>query len=165
MAGPGDEIAAGAGGHGHLRASHADREQVIDVLKAAFVQGRLAKDEFDLRVGQVLGARTYAELAAHTADIPAGPATAQPPTPAPGRAPVGASVRTRERAIMATAMFGGLVWVVAIFADPVAWLPFLVGTSSIFLSLFLLGTRPRGQLPGGQVPPQVTGSGARQVGR
>ena len=26
MAGPGDEIAAGAGGRGHLRASHADRE-------------------------------------------------------------------------------------------------------------------------------------------
>ena len=40
MAGPGDEIAAGAGGRGHLRASHADREQVIGVLKAAFVQGR-----------------------------------------------------------------------------------------------------------------------------
>ena len=38
MAGPGDEIAAGAGGRSYLRASHADREQVIDVLKAAFVQ-------------------------------------------------------------------------------------------------------------------------------
>ena len=45
MAGPGDEIAAGAGGRSYLRASHADREQVIDVLKAAFVQGRLTKDE------------------------------------------------------------------------------------------------------------------------
>jgi hypothetical protein len=37
MAGPGDEIAASAGGRSHLRASHADREQMIDVLKAAFV--------------------------------------------------------------------------------------------------------------------------------
>jgi hypothetical protein len=45
MAGPGDEIAAGAGGRGHQRASHADREQVIGTLKAAFVQGMLAKDE------------------------------------------------------------------------------------------------------------------------
>ena len=72
MAGPGDEIAAGAGGRGHLRASHADREQVIDTLKAAFVQGRLDKDEFDLRVGQAFASRTYAELAAVTADIPAG---------------------------------------------------------------------------------------------
>ena len=53
MAGPGDEIAAARGqGRGELRASHADREQVIEVLKAAFVQGRLGKDEFDLRVGR-----------------------------------------------------------------------------------------------------------------
>jgi Domain of unknown function (DUF1707) len=80
MVGPGDEIAASAGSHSSLRASHADREQVIDALKAAFVQGRLAKDEFDLRVGQVLAA--YADLDALTADIPAGLTAAQPPEPA-----------------------------------------------------------------------------------
>ena len=74
MVGPGDEIAAGAGGRSPLRASHADREQVIDALKAAFVQGRLDKDEFDLRVGQVLAA--YADLDVLTADIPAGLAAA-----------------------------------------------------------------------------------------
>ena len=78
MAGPGDEIAAGAGGRGHLRASHADREHVIGILKAAFVKGRLAKDEFDLRVGQTLASRTYAELGAVTADLPAGLAAAKP---------------------------------------------------------------------------------------
>jgi hypothetical protein len=82
MAGPGNEMAAGAGGRGHLQASHADREQVIDALKVAFVQGRLDKDEFDRRVGQAFASRTYAELAAVTADIPAGPTTAKPPTPA-----------------------------------------------------------------------------------
>lgn len=80
MVGPGDEIAASAGGHSPLRASHADRDQVIDALKAAFVQGLLAKDEFDLRVGQVLAA--YADLDALTADIPAGLTAAQPPKPA-----------------------------------------------------------------------------------
>jgi uncharacterized protein DUF1707 len=77
MAGPGDEIAAGAGVRGHLRASHADRELVIGTLKAAFVQGMLDKDEFDQRVGQTLGSRTYADLAALTADLPAGVAAAQ----------------------------------------------------------------------------------------
>ena len=82
MAGPGDEIAAGAGGHSHLRASQADREQVIDLLKAAFEQGRLARDEFDLRVGQALASQTYADLAALTADIPAELTGAQPPAPA-----------------------------------------------------------------------------------
>ncbi len=70
-------MAAGAEGDSNLPTSHAGREQVLDALKAAFVQGRLAKDEFDLRVGQVLAA--YAELDAVTADIPAGRTTAQPP--------------------------------------------------------------------------------------
>jgi hypothetical protein len=50
-----------AGAMGRLRASHADREQAIDLLKAAFGQGRLAKDEFDVRVGQVFTSRTYAD--------------------------------------------------------------------------------------------------------
>jgi Domain of unknown function (DUF1707) len=61
-----------AGALSRLRTSHADREQAIGVLKAAFVQGRLTKDEFDLRVGQVLASRTYADLDALTTDIPDG---------------------------------------------------------------------------------------------
>jgi hypothetical protein len=72
MARPGGDLAAGAEGRGHLRASRADREQVIITLKAAFVQGMLAKDEFDLRVAQTFASRTYAELAAVIADIPPG---------------------------------------------------------------------------------------------
>jgi hypothetical protein len=68
-----------AGGLGRLRTSRADREQAVDVLKAAFVQGRLAKDEFDSRVGQVFASRTYADLDALTADIPDGVTSAQPP--------------------------------------------------------------------------------------
>jgi hypothetical protein len=59
-----------AGERGRLRTSRADREQAIDTLKAAFVQGRLTKDEFDLRVGRALASRTYADLAALTADLP-----------------------------------------------------------------------------------------------
>ena len=80
---PGDERAAGAGDRSNsfLRASHADREQVIDVLKAAFVQGRLARDELDLRLGRVLTSRTYADLSALAADLPVRLTTAQPPEP------------------------------------------------------------------------------------
>jgi hypothetical protein len=71
MAGPGDQTPAAEGrDHGDLRASHADRERVIGALKAAFVEGRLTEDELDARVGQVYASRTYAELAAVTADIP-----------------------------------------------------------------------------------------------
>ena len=78
-----------------MRASHADREQVIDMLKAAFVQGRLAKDEFDLRVGRVLASRTYADLGAVTADIPAGPVRAHAPNPTrkPASMPMPTAVR------------------------------------------------------------------------
>ena len=54
----------------------AGREQAIAALKAAYVQGRLTKEEFDLRVGQALA--IYAELDALTADIPAAPAVTAP---------------------------------------------------------------------------------------
>ena len=37
------------------------------MLKAAFVQGRMTKDELDARVGQTFAARAYADLAALTA--------------------------------------------------------------------------------------------------
>lgn len=68
-----------AGALGQLRISHADREQAIDLLKAAFVQGRLTKDEFDLRVSQVFASRTYADLDPLTADIPDRVTSDKPP--------------------------------------------------------------------------------------
>jgi DUF1707 SHOCT-like domain len=89
MVKPADELAPGPAGPGGLRASHADREWVIDVLKAAFVQGRLTKDEFDLRVSEAFAARTCAGLRVLMADMPAGLARRQPPGPIPelGRQP------------------------------------------------------------------------------
>ena len=84
VTGPGDELAASAAGRGRLRVSQAEREQVIGTVKAAFVQGMLAKDEFDLRVSKAFASRTYAELAAVTAGLPAEPPAAQPPRPGPG---------------------------------------------------------------------------------
>ncbi len=75
-----------AAADGRLRASHADREQVIGTLKAAFVQGMLAKDEFDDRVGHALASRTYAELAALTADLPVKPVEAVRDRPPMGNA-------------------------------------------------------------------------------
>jgi len=83
MAGPGDERAVTQRrGQGGLRASHADRERIIELLKAAFVQDLLTKDELDMRVGRALAARTGAELVALTVDIPAGPGPVRPPIPA-----------------------------------------------------------------------------------
>jgi hypothetical protein len=89
MARPEDQTTAAAARRSRLRASHADREQVIEALKGAFVQDRLTRDEFDARVGQAFVSRTRAELAALVADIPTGLAAAVPPrTPARARRPV-----------------------------------------------------------------------------
>ena len=125
---PGDEKAAGGSGRGHFRASQADREQVIAALRAAFIQGRLTRDEFDLRVGRALGARTYAELAALTGDLPAGLT-----------GPVARNARGRASSPGAAAGHAGL---------PGSWLP---PRSSRPLSRWLpsatdlLPSRPRGR--------------------
>jgi Domain of unknown function (DUF1707) len=79
---PQDPGAGWAAGGGHLRASDAERELVIDALKAAFVQGRLSRSELARRAGQALESRTYAELAGATAGIAAGRAATAPPRPA-----------------------------------------------------------------------------------
>jgi hypothetical protein len=44
MAGPEHKLPA-EGGHGRLRASHADRERVIGTLTAAYVYGLVTKEE------------------------------------------------------------------------------------------------------------------------
>ena len=53
-----------------MRASDADRDRVIDVLRAAVGEGRLTPDEFEERMQAVLAARTFGELAPFTADLP-----------------------------------------------------------------------------------------------
>src|SRR5690242_5779502 len=83
MVSAGNQKAAVPGGYGHMRASHAEREQTIGMLKAAFAQGLLTKNEVDARVGQVLPSRTYAQLATLTP----GQAAVRPPSkPARGQA-------------------------------------------------------------------------------
>lgn len=67
---------------GSLRASHADRDLLVEELRSATIEGRLELDEFEERVDRTLRARTYAELAAIVADLPA-----EPPAPARASAP------------------------------------------------------------------------------
>jgi Domain of unknown function (DUF1707) len=54
-------------------AGSADRERTVGVLRAAFTEGRLNQDELDDRVARTYAARTYGELWALIADLPAGP--------------------------------------------------------------------------------------------
>ncbi len=105
MTGP-EEQAAGD----RLRVSHADREQVVQALRDAFVAGRLDKGELDVRAGRALTARTRAELAALTADIPADLAAGglvQSPAPARLEAGARASLVQRRPVLWAVAGSGG----------------------------------------------------------
>jgi hypothetical protein len=68
--------------YGQMRSSAAERERTIDVLKTAFAEGRLTKQECDDRIGLALSPLTYAELAALTSDLPPGQPT---PVSQPGR--------------------------------------------------------------------------------
>ncbi len=65
-------------GYGHMRSSRADRERAVEVLKVAFAEGRLDQDELADRVGLAYRSRTYAELAALTADLPGAPSALGP---------------------------------------------------------------------------------------
>jgi len=56
---------------GQLRASHQDRDRVVEILRVAAGDGRLTAGELDERLEAALTARTYAQLAALTADLPA----------------------------------------------------------------------------------------------
>jgi Domain of unknown function (DUF1707) len=157
MTGPGDPRAA-AGGSGHLRASHADREQVIEVLKNAYVRGRLTKPELDARVGQAFASRTLAELATVTADIPA-----EPVAPTSRQA-----VRTRQGVLViaaSTLIITAGLWAVAVASDSAAlgllsWafaftclgIVFLVGGAMLDARYRKALFRSRGRRAAGQLP-------------
>jgi hypothetical protein len=136
ITGPGDEVEAA--GRGDLRASHADREQVIDTVKAAFARGQLTIDELDVRVGRALTARTYAELSAVTVGIPAASDhLSRPPKPARAQPrPRNKPVNPGAWVIMATTLAAG-VW-----AGMVAGAAAAVIVAIFMLNLAALATRP-----------------------
>jgi hypothetical protein len=152
MAGPGDQGAADGPARGYLRASHADREHVIDVLKAAFVQGRLTKAELEGRVGQAFASRTYGDLTAITADLPAGLIGTQPP-----RRPASALVNKRLLWTAVAILLAAIASVIAGF--PAQSLGLLsVGVLGILMAAPLAGALMldswRENRSGGQLPPR-----------
>ena len=55
---------------GELRVSYEDRDRVAEELRVAAGDGRLTAEELDERLEVALTARTYAELASVTKDLP-----------------------------------------------------------------------------------------------
>ena len=111
-----------------LWASDADRDQVVDTLKTAFGQGRLTKDELDARVGHALTSQTCADLAALTADLPAGltaaPPPCQPPRPPMSKVVAGAALIIPPLVMVAAALIVG--------SQP------LVGVSALVVLVFFM---------------------------
>jgi hypothetical protein len=122
-----------------MLASDADREQVVEILTAAFVQGRLTIDELRQRVGLALASRTYAELATMIiVDIPAPPLKA-PPRPRPVRPAAQAPAAPPPQPIgRMPAGAKAAVWAACVIvALPAVWAAFLTYTGG-FLVLFLV---------------------------
>jgi len=170
MAGPADGTGAGSQDRGQLRASHTDREQVIEVLKAAFVQERLTRDEFELRIGQALTARTYAEQDAVIADLPAGlMRTGRPSEPVRARTPGGDEIRTGVRVTSAGTALAALLWVVAIVAgdNGAAYIAAFWATGLVIAAAALTGSAALGswldRRRGGKPPRPLAGGQASQL--
>src|ERR1700691_962448 len=66
-----------------LRASHDDRDRVVEVLRVSAGDGRLSAEELDERLELAMTARTYGELAKLVVDLPAAGAVVSAPATAP----------------------------------------------------------------------------------
>jgi hypothetical protein len=177
-AGPGNWKAAAVARHGHFRATDADREHVITTLKAAFVQGRLTKDELDERVGRTLASRTYGELIPLTADIPDGLATAgRERKPARSRAAPQRSLAARAAACVALGI-APTVLVAAFVTDNDSLFKWLITVLIVYyLILMVAGALMLDSRQQGRSPDRICGraamldarhrahSGARVCGR
>jgi hypothetical protein len=138
---PEGDIALGKAGRGHLRASHAEREHVIEMLKAAYARGMLTKDEFDLRVSQAFASRTYADLAGLTADLPARLTTAKP-LPEPGAQGEQKVLRPGRWIAVSTAAYAG-AWAFELFLSPhggdnPSFPPLILGGFLIYLGILIV---------------------------
>jgi hypothetical protein len=56
-----------------IRASDRERESVVDVLRDAYTEGRLTRDEFEERMSAAYAAKTWTELRELTGDLPVEP--------------------------------------------------------------------------------------------
>jgi hypothetical protein len=94
----GDPMPAEPPGTPALRASDADRDRVIELLRAAVADGRLDSAEFDERLDAALAARTVEALAPLTADLVASPggALTLPPAATPAQ-PAAELVTIKEK--------------------------------------------------------------------
>ena len=95
-----------------MRVSDADRERAAEVLREAAGQGRISMDELDERLELAYAAKTYADLAAVTGDLPQGGAALAPASSTAAASRIGGTPgSTLSLAILSGARRSG-AWVV-----------------------------------------------------
>jgi uncharacterized protein DUF1707 len=162
--GPAGQTVAARDGCGRMRTSRADREQAIDTLKEAYVQGRLTKDELDERLGWALVPLTRAELTALTEDLPDGLAAARRPRWADQDVTRLREGNRAEARVLATLVAG--VMLVALvgngIGNPLHVLAIVLLLSPVWMlalgGLLLLHSRPEDR-GAGRLPPGPPGNG------
>ena len=129
-----------------LRAGYADREQVLDRLRRAHVEGRLDPDEFDERIHAALAARTYGELDALTSDLP--PATTTPPVAALAEPDPHGEFRSGVAAWAAASVTTMAIWAISCIAAGALyhpWFLWVAGPWGPVLLVTWLGMRLHGR--------------------
>ncbi len=135
---------------GGIRASDADREHIVEILREAYSTGRLTLDEFDERTTLAFAAKTWGGLRDLTRDLPQ-QARLEIPQPEPQikpardkPLPVSAPPPRRRLSPMLPIL---VIWLgIALTArEPYAFIPVLV----ILFMLLRLATRPLGSHPPG----------------
>jgi hypothetical protein len=115
-----------------MRASDADRQEVIERLRTALDEGRLKMEEYIDRVGHASEAVTYGDLAPLYADLPQSGAVARPDPspPAPAAPPVLTPIPVvHSRRGMPTALkVLWTIWGAAVAVNVVIW--FIVSVSA-----------------------------------
>ncbi|MCC8244469.1 DUF1707 SHOCT-like domain-containing protein [Saccharothrix luteola] len=98
---------------GSFRAADNDRAAVAEELSRAHAEGRLTLAEFDERTRAAYQARTYADLAPLTADLPRDALHAPhapPPSPPPARSRTGTAAKVMSGAWFAASSVNFLIW-------------------------------------------------------
>lgn len=121
-----------AQGDAAMRASDADREHVVELLRDHCAEGRLTSEELSERIDEAYGARTLGDLWETARELPTPQAAPDEPAPKRGLSPRGPRV----------ASVGLLVAAVAIAAG-------VTGASFLWLLLALLLFKHRLGLTGG----------------
>ncbi len=113
-----------------MRASDADRQEVIERLRMALDEGRLKMEEYLDRMGHASEAVTYADLAPLYADLPQGGTVARPdPRPPAPAAPQPAPPVVTSRGGMPTPLkVLWTIWGAIVSVNLVVWILVMVST-------------------------------------